>query len=410
LADEEYVVRHLETKADIAGHLELMRNVFGQNSRVDLMVKKWIDHYPAIDLEDFFVIKHRGKIVAALNIIPSTWSVGGVPLKVAELACVATLPEYRRVGLQRRLMKEYHKQIEEEGYDLSAIEGIPYYYRQFGYEYALPLLEETRITLEKVPDYKSTHVIRPLSETDIPKAKQLLADSQRKFNVHAIREEAVWKMQQETGMIADAKFEGYAVEDKGKMAAYLRISENQEAKELLLREISDADQLTAKSILTFLKNIGKQRGLETLVVAVSYHESFVKHLLATGEAKQSNPYAWQMRVTDHSKLFGRLKPLFEKRIADSTFRRLTEKVSFNFYCFAVQIAFENGTITSIQRLETVEDRTIRFNPLVSVQLLLGYRSREELEAIYPDFLVRPSHKYLVDVLFPKLPSYIHTNY
>ncbi|MDH5788700.1 MAG: hypothetical protein OEZ40_10460 [Candidatus Bathyarchaeota archaeon] len=44
------------------------------------------------------------------------------------------------------------------------------------------------------------------------------------------------------------------------------------------------------------------------------------------------------------------------------------------------------------------------------QLLLDHRSRHELEMTYPDFRIRPSHKHLIDILFPKLPSYIHSAY
>ncbi|MEM3459050.1 MAG: GNAT family N-acetyltransferase [Candidatus Bathyarchaeia archaeon] len=96
-------------------------------------------------LKNFLVIKHHDKIVATLNLISVEWSIGGIPLQVAEMGQVATLAEYRHRGLQRRLVEEFHKQAAEQGYDLCAIEGIPYFYRQFGYEYALPLLEETKL-------------------------------------------------------------------------------------------------------------------------------------------------------------------------------------------------------------------------------------------------------------------------
>lgn len=172
----------------------------------------------------------------------------------------------------------------------------------------------------------------------------------------------------------------------------------------------DVVQPVAQTILSFLKSLGKQRGLENLVATVSYHEPFVQHLLAIEDAKQSKPYAWQIRVTAYEKFFEKVKLLFEKRLKESTFCGLTETVNFNFYRYTVQIAFENGLAADIKRLETNEDRSIRFNPLVFVQLLLGCRSREELERIYPDCIVRPSHRHLVDVLFPKLPSYIHTEY
>jgi predicted acetyltransferase len=409
LFGKEFTFQHLETEADIEQHLELMRTVFGQDSRIDLLVKKWMDHHPAMALKDFFVVKRLGMIVAALNLIPSKWTIGGILLKVAELGCVATLPKYRHKGLQRMLMEEYHKQVLKQEYDLSAIEGIPNYYRQFGYEYALPLLEETRIRLDQIPDYESRHTIRPFTSDDVPKAMRLLDHTQRKLYVHTVRERDIWKMQQETKMISEYEYEGYAVEEDGKMIAYFRISENPAEKQLFLREITDVDQTTAQSTLRFLKGEGKKRKLETLAAMISYHEPFTEQVVAIGGTKQT-PYAWQMRVTDYVKMFRKLTPLLEKRLASSTFCRLTEKVNFNFYQYTIQLTIEDGKIKNVQRLETSEDRMIRADPLVFTQLLLGYRSREELETIYPDFLVKVSYRHLVDILFPEMPSYIHTDY
>ena len=409
LTSDEFTVQNLDTEEDIEQHLELMRAVFGEKSRVDLQVKKWIDHHPTMTLEDFFVVKHKGRIVAGINLIPLEWSLNGIPLKVAELGCVATLPEYRRSGLQRRLVDEYHKRVLKQGYDLSAIEGIPFYYRQFAYEYALPLDEETRLAISKIPDYKINYVIRPFRNTDLPDAIRLLATSQQKYYVHTVRSKGIWEMTQKTRMVAEYEFEGYVIEEKGKPIAYFRTSVNSENRELLLREVTDVDQYAAQSILKFVKDIGKQRELETLIATISYHEPFTEHMIAVGGVNAS-PYAWQIRVTDYASLFQKLKPLFEKRLAVSTYRHLTEKLNFNFYRYTVQVTFENGTIRNVEYLKDCEDRTIRFNPLVFTQLLLGHRSREELQKIYPDFLVRPSHRHLIDSLFPKLPSYIHTAY
>ncbi|OGD47074.1 hypothetical protein A3K79_02090 [Candidatus Bathyarchaeota archaeon RBG_13_46_16b] len=407
---KDITIQHLETENDVEQHLELMRSVFGQNSRVDLQVRKWIEHHPTMTLKDFFVVKHRDKIVACLNLIPFRWSIGGIPLKVAELACVATLPEYRHHGLQRELTCEYHKRVSEEGYDLSVIEGIPYYYRQFGYEYALPLQEQTRIDINKMPDYKNVYAIRPFTGKDISRAGQLLAQVQGKFYVHSVRDEEIWEMQEETGMVADYEFEGFAVEEDEEMKGYFRTSENPESNELVLREITDVDQSMAQSIISFLKQAGKERGLVTLVATTGYTDSFTEHLMATGEARQGRLYAWQLRVTDYASMFLKMKVLFEKRLAMSTFRHLTGKLNFNFYRYTVQVSLEDGTVTDVRRLETNEDRTMRFNPAVFTQLLFGYRDRAELENVYQDFLVRPSHRHLIDVLFPKLPSYIHTDY
>jgi predicted acetyltransferase len=387
-----------------------MRTVFGQTSGVDSLIKKLINHHPTMTLKDFFVIKHHGKIVASLNLIPVKWSIGEVPLKAAEMGCVATLAEYRNQGLQRKLINEFHRQTAEQEYDLCAIEGIPYFYRQFGYEYAIPLLEETRIKLDQIPDYESNLRVRPFTTQDIPKAMQLLGQSQKKFYVHIVRDEQVWKMQQTTGITTADKFESYAIEKEGKLVSYLRISDRPEEKELILRETTDTDQHISKTILKFLKDTGKQRGLETLAAQLSYHDSLTEQLVALGATQHIPTYAWQIRIMDHVKIFQKMKPLFEKRLASSAYSDLTESLNFNFRRYTVQVKIENGAINGIQQLDSNEDRTIGLNPLAFAQLLVGHRSREELEMIYPDFNIRSSHKNLIDVLFPKLPSYIHAAY
>jgi predicted acetyltransferase len=403
-----FSVHHLETVDDVEQYLELMRRVFGEKSRVDLMVKKWINHHPSMTLDDFFVIKHLGNMVAGLCLIPSEWSIGEIRVKVAELGCVGTLPEYRYQGLQRKLMEEYDKRVLEHGYYLSVIQGIPYFYRQFGYEYAIPLDEQTIVRFEKIPDYERVHTIRPLANSDIWKAMELLERSQRKFYVHSVRDKGIWKMQQEAHMAAEYDFEGYSVEKEGQMIAYFRLSQNPENKELFLREITDVDQSGARSVLNFLKEKGLRLGLETLVCTISRHEPFVEHLIEAEHAEQPRSYAWQIRVTDCVKMLLKMKSLFEKRLQTSSLSCMTGKISLNFYRYAIQLTIDEGAIIDVQRLEESGDRTVRFNPTVFTQLLLGHRSREELELVYPDFIVRPSHRLLIDTLFPRLLSYVHT--
>lgn len=411
MSKDDFVFCHLESNEDVEQYLELMRKVFGSEESVDVLARNLIDYHPTMTLRDHFVIKHHGKIVACLALIPIKWSIGRVPLKVAEMGFVATLPEYRHRGLIRRLVTEFHKRVADKGYDLSVIVGIPYFYRQFGYEYAIPLDPETRIKIHQIPDYESKHNIRPFASEDIPKAMKLLKQDQKKFYVHSIRDEKIWKMQQQTHIASDPpKFEGYAVEENGEMVAYFRIVDNSKDKELVVREISETGQLVAQSVLRFLKDQCKQRGHETLVVLASHLDSFTDYIVSISGMKCIPPYELQIRVTDYVKIFKKMKPLFEKRLTASAYKHLTEKLNFNFRRYTAQMTVENGVITDIQRLETNEDRTMGFNPLVFTKLLLGHSSREELEMAYPDFRVRPSHKHLVDVLFPKLSSYIHATY
>jgi hypothetical protein len=92
------------------------------------------------------------------------------------------------------------------------------------------------------------------------------------------------------------------------------------------------------------------------------------------------------------------------------YRTLTETLDFNFRRFTIRLNLQGGKVVDIQRLGTGERSPIGLNLVVFVQLLMGYKSREELELAVPDMRIAVSHKHLVDVLFPKLPSYIYSAY
>lgn len=279
--------KRLSTTEDAEQYLELVRKIWGEEPGVDKLAKKLIDYHPKMNLKNFYVIKDKDRMVSTINLIPVTWSIGGICLKAAEMGHVGTLPEYRGRGLIRRLIDEYHKEAQRQGYDIAVIEGIPYFYRQFGYEYAIPLLEETKIRLDQIPEWKSKIKIRPFAEKDIPTAKTLLEQSQKKFYVHSIRDETIWKMQQRTKIASDPEpFQDYAVKEQGKMIAYFRIRAIANEKELLLTEIAEVDQLAAQAVLSFLKNCGNQHNLETLSTNISYEEPFAEYLVCLGATKR----------------------------------------------------------------------------------------------------------------------------
>ena len=67
------------------------------------------------------------------------WSYAGIPFGMSQPEMVATDPAYRKRGLVRALFEMIHARSAAEGHLLQGITGIPYFYRQFGYEYVLDL-------------------------------------------------------------------------------------------------------------------------------------------------------------------------------------------------------------------------------------------------------------------------------
>ena len=129
---------------DADGIAEFNSVIFGGVDHPDDAFSAWVldlmdGRLPGFSPEDFTVVEDTstGKIVSSLNLISQTWSYDGIPFEVGRVELVATLPDYRRRGLVRAQMETVHQWSAERGEPVQAITGIPWYYRQFGYEMAL---------------------------------------------------------------------------------------------------------------------------------------------------------------------------------------------------------------------------------------------------------------------------------
>jgi len=136
----------------------------------DLMAR---DH-PTFDVGDFTLVEdtRSGTIVSSLNLISQTWSYGGIEFGVGRPELVGTHPDYRRRGLVRAQFEVIHEWSAERGEKVQAITGIPYFYRQFGYEMGLSLGGGRIGYKPQVPKLKDGEAepyrVREAEEADLP--------------------------------------------------------------------------------------------------------------------------------------------------------------------------------------------------------------------------------------------------
>ncbi|KAG0303222.1 hypothetical protein BGZ98_006888, partial [Dissophora globulifera] len=99
----------------------------------------------------------KNPIVACVSLHRHLAYYGSVNVHFGKPEVVASDPEYRNRGFIRRLIFEMiHPESEARGDVLQFIPGIPYYYRQFGYEYGLTISPSAKI--------ESTDVVPPLAK------------------------------------------------------------------------------------------------------------------------------------------------------------------------------------------------------------------------------------------------------
>ena len=110
-----------------------------------------------------------GRIVSALFLIPQLWTYAGVTVKVGQPELIATHPDYRRRGLVRAQFDVVHEWSRRAGHVWQFISGIPWYYRQFGYSYAIDLPARPVLWLAEPPAASS---VAPAAPDAPPPASQ----------------------------------------------------------------------------------------------------------------------------------------------------------------------------------------------------------------------------------------------
>lgn len=404
MAMNGYRFTNPRSRDDMEAVYELMRTVF-RGEGVDLIIKRLIDHYPDMSLDHVMAVERGGETVAALILIPQTWEVDGLPLRVAEMGCVATHPDHRRRGLQRILNDGFDAYARDNGFDLCALAGIPYFYRQFGYEYAVDLDHSTGIDAEMIPEHASSLEARPFRETDIDAASRMLQEAQSRYHVRCPRTRGVWLMQHRTGHYNGEPFESTALIEEGEVKAYLRYGVKQGDAAFILIEAGMKSPQHAKQVLSYVKEACKRHGLSKVVSKQFYGDEPTRTLIGLG-GECVRPYAWQVKALSIPMLLSKLTPLLESRLRDSGYGDLTEALNLNFRKFNVRVIVEHGKAVGVEQNGETRDRTIGLNPYVFPQLLLGHRSLGELMDAYPDVKVRDSHRALMEALFPKKPGYV----
>jgi predicted N-acetyltransferase YhbS len=382
----------------------------------DLTRRLMIDH-PHTRPEHWLFVEDEaaGQIVSSLCLIPWRWRYQDVELKAGEMGIVGTLPAYRHRGLVRALAARHAELLREGGYDLSHIQGIPYFYRQLGYEYAIPLEGGWRVELHQIPDptpeNPARYQFRPASLDDLPVLMRLYRQAAEELTISAVRDEPTWRYLLGPGLETDTGADTWLVMDPTTQepAGYFRISHRGFGQGMIVSEVSHLSGDAAMAVLHRLKALALERELPYIRLNLPEHTALVQ-TARRFSAHDLGRYAWQIRLVDLADLLGQLAPVFERRLAASPFAGLTGALRLNLYREAFELRFEAGRPAGVNPLGFIDGGDVRMPPPLIIPLLLGYRTLEELGRSYHDVSSRGQSGYLAQVLFPRVESFIYTIY
>jgi hypothetical protein len=375
--------------------------------------RELILHHPNTRPEHWLYIEDNasGRIVCSLALIPWTWQVEGVTLKAGEMGIVGTAEGYRRRGLIRILDRYFKTLLRDGEYDLSHIQGIPYFYRQFGYDYALPLEGGYRLDLHQIPDAsESDWRFRLATIEDSPLLARLFDEAAAALSIHAVRDDAIWRYLFEHSPCTDTAREFWLIEDEdGAPVGYWGIELHGFGMGVNVSETSALPQPVVTALLSFLKRLAAERNKPYIQLKLPAETTLVQVARAWG-AQDLGTYAWQIHIPDAARLLRTLAPVLERRIAAGSFAGLTQDVVLNFYRHAVVLRFSEGRLIGVEDTPPQDGEEIRIPPPLFAPLALGYRSRDELAQAHHDLSINGQSRYLIDTLFPKMASFIYTIY
>jgi len=363
------------------------------------------------------------RVVSTMCLIPQTWTYAGIPFEVGRPEVVGTDPAFRRRGLVRAQFEALHAKSAAMGHHVQGITGIPWYYRQFGYEYALDLDGGRMAYLVNIPALKEgeseLYRLRPMTMDDAPFVKPLYERECARSLVACPRPDWLWRCLLEWYSrdslearpfqiieTAEGHAVGYLAPDRelgwgGYGVTELAVTEGQSLRAVM------------PSVMRALKAMAEaEAAAQDKSVNALYYKLGCEHPVFDAAPdlfqKTRPPYGWYIRVADVPAFLRHIAPALEARLARSPLAGHTGEVKVSEYQSGFRLVLERGKIVAVEPWPHAdsEEAHAAFPPLVFLQLLFGYRSLAELRAFYADCRAQDEADALLNALFPRAPSYL----
>lgn len=411
-----------EAIAELVGHVFRDRPEDGPNPLPSAYARTLMSgRSPIMTPNDFAVVEETagdGRIVACACLLAQTWRYGSVVFKVGRPELVATHPDFRRRGLIRAIFAALHARSSARGDLAQAITGIEYFYRQFGYEYALELgggrVSYFTIVPEAKPDAPDLYRLRRAEAADVPFLSTLYERACTRSLVSAEIGPGYWRYKLSSAPTSDEDWAIHLIVDSaGSPRGYVSVEPFRLGPRLAVHQAETTAGLNLRAVAVPL--LRALRDLAPTIQTTKPMEPPVGVTFILGTAHPlfealgdvlpmvHRPYAWYVRVPDLPGFLMRLAPVLNERLAGSVVAGHSGALNLNFHRGGLRLTFEHGQLRRAEHWERGmwEEDHAGFPPLVFLQLLFGYRSLDELRGMYPDVHCSDDAEPLLKALFPK---------
>jgi hypothetical protein len=374
--------------------------------------------HPTFRVErDVTVVEDAGRIVSAVFLIPQVWSYAGLPIPTGQPELVSTHPDYRRRGLIRTQFDVIHEWSRAGGHLWQFISGIPWYYRQFGYGYALDLPPRPVMWLsDESPPASTSFSLRAATPADVPFLAELEAEAPSGTRLGPLRGSDGFSLE-------------LARRPTGLLACEILVIETSSPAATPVGYVSYQRRLNGG--LVSLRAFELRRGtnwLEPAAVVASHLHHWVRgypdgpgrgvrFALPTGHpatralatrlgSPPTGTYGLYVRVPDVVAFLRAVAPVLEERLASSPAAGWTGDLRVDLHEHGIRLRVEEGQLVGIEPWSAPADggSDASMTQEALLNLLLGNRSIDQLEHTIPDCIVdTDAGALLLDVLFPPMP-------
>ena len=329
----EGVVFRLATPADLPGMADLAAAEIHPDSTVELWTM-------AADSENvsFLVADVGGRVVSFLAVLPGVLQLDQIEMAFIQIEFVVTAPAYRNRGLVRALTQTVHDGAKKADVPITLIGGLEYFYRQFGYSYAI--VEPRRHRLLDLPRaVDPRYSCRLAKESDVASLDALQSAVQQHAQVAVASTDARWRW------VLNLEHHPVVVaESAGRIDAMARVYIDESGVELT--ETSARSVPAAGAIVNYATSLASG---EQAPVVVPDRPGGGVHFLHGSNEMLLERSALYVRATSPRVLFDAIVPVLNDRLERSTFHSWSGSLLFSMYTDGLEIVVGEGSVIGLRQ-------------------------------------------------------------
>jgi predicted N-acetyltransferase YhbS len=273
------------------------------------------------------VVLDRDRVVSTATLLDESVFLGGLRIPAGQVELVATDRAYEGRGLVRALMGWAHERSARRGHLMQVMLGIPYFYRQFGYQYAIAIPHSRAV--QTVPAMPDGHIVRAAAPVDIALMARLQDATQRRFDLSMPHSALCWR-----ALVARHGSSQVVVERAGEPVGTGRVTPPDEG--VVLGEVAGADAGAVEALVAYAAGLAGGARIE----AKDRGGQLASYLAPAPEQAED----YYVRVPDVVALLDHLRPVLTARLAGDDGN---EDVIVSFFRHHVRLRRGDGAVTGV---------------------------------------------------------------